>query len=426
MATEQTGTAPAANASSASHPSDATVYPILIAVSAAHLINDALQAVIPASYPIIRDSLHLSYTQLGVITFILYFSSSVIQPFIGAFADARPTPYILPAGMLLSLLGILGLAFAPGYWTVLTAVVVIGIASAVFHPEGSRIVYLSSGTRRGLAQSVFQVGGNAGSAMAPLITAFIFYPFGQRGAAWFALVAVLGIALQSWIAGWYKKYIHQARTARKPKEQEDEGLLHKKVIGAIVIIILISFARSLFGSSIGTYFVFYLMEQFRMSIPEAQMYLFVYAGAGIVGTFLGGPLSDRIGRKHVMLLSVLGAAPFAMLLPHADPIWIYPLLLLLGVINHSSFSVTVVYVQELVPGKVGTVSGLITGLAFGMGAIGTVVVGAMIDLTSLTTIIIACSFMPLFGAIGFLLPPDRRKRGTMHEAQSTAEGTGNG
>ncbi|WP_282935988.1 MFS transporter [Paenibacillus sp. RC67] len=386
-----------------------TVYPILFAISIAHLINDALQAVIPASYPILRESLHLSYTQLGIITFILYFSSSIIQPFIGAFADRRPTPYILPAGMALSLLGMLGLAFAPGYITVLLSVIIVGTASAVFHPEGARIVYLTSGSRRGLAQSIFQVGGNAGSAMAPLMTAFIFYPFGQFGAVWFTLVAALGVALQGWVAGWYRDRMQQVRASNKGVASEEEQLLQKQVIGAIIIIIMISFARSLFGSSVGTYFVFYLMEHFHMTIPEAQMYIFAYAGAGIVGTFLGGPLSDRIGRKNVMLLSVLGDAPFAMLMPHVDPMWIFPLLIILGVITHSSFSVTVVYVQELVPGKVGMVSGLITGLAFGMGAIGTVVVGALIDLTSLTTIIIACSFMPLFGVIGFLLPSDRKR-----------------
>jgi FSR family fosmidomycin resistance protein-like MFS transporter len=401
-----------------------TVFPVLFAISIAHLINDSLQAVIPASYPILRDSLHLSYTQLGMITFILYFSSSVMQPFVGAFADARPTPYMLPAGMLLSFIGMLGLAFAPGYMTVLGSVVLVGIASAVFHPEGARIAYLTAGSRRGLAQSIFQVGGNAGSAMAPLMTALIFYPFGQFGAIWFTIVAALGVVLQTWVARWYKGHLMTSRQITKNKTAGQADLKYqKRVIGAIVVIILIAFARSLFGSSIGTYFVFYLMENYKLSIPEAQIYIFLYMGAGILGTFFGGPLSDRIGRKNVILLSVLGASPFALLLPHAGELWTYPLLVILGLINHSSFSVTVVYVQELMPGKVGMVSGLITGLAFGMGAIGTVVVGGLIDLTSLSIVITLCSFMPLFGFIGLLLPSDKTIRGRLEQKKDKDEMT---
>lgn len=384
-----------------------TIYPILLAISFAHLINDSLQAVIPASYPILRDSLHLSYTQLGILTFILYFSSSVMQPFVGMYADARPSPFLLPVGMGMALLSMLGIAFAPGYAALLGAVALMGMASAMYHPEGARIAYLAAGPRRGLAQSIFQVGGNAGGALAPLMTVLIFYPFGQFGAIWFTIVAGLGMAIQLWVASWYGKHSESISrpAARKPEAEVDETY-RKRVIGAILIIILIAFARSWYGSSIGTYFVFYLMDNFGMSIPEAQIYIFLYMGAGIVGTFFGGPLSDRIGRKKIILFSLLGAAPFAILLPHAGEIWAYPLLILLGLINHSSFSVTVVYVQELVPGKVGTVSGLITGLAFGMGAIGSVVLGGLIDLTSLRIVIVACSFMPLLGVIGFLLPTE--------------------
>jgi FSR family fosmidomycin resistance protein-like MFS transporter len=389
--------------------SKTTLYPILFAVSAAHLINDSLQTVIPASYPIIKDSLDISFTQLGLITFVLYLTSSVMQPFVGAYADKRPSPFILPLGMLMSMLGMLGLALSPGYIAVLGSVIFVGLASAIFHPEGSRIAYLAAGPRRGLAQSIYQVGGNTGSAMAPLMTALIFFPFGQFGAIWFTLLAGIGIGLQSWIAGWYRKQLLLNPRVPKVKVTGNIDVAHqKKIKSAIGIILFTSFIRSWFGASIGTYFVFFLMETFDMSIPHAQIYIFTYMGAGIIGTFFGGPLSDKIGRKNVILLSLLASVPFAILLPFSNELWAYPLLFIIGVINHSSFSVSVVYVQELVPGKVGTVSGLVTGLSFGIGAIGAVVLGAIIDLTSLTTVIIACSYLPLLGVTGFLLPSDKK------------------
>ncbi|MEX2415373.1 MAG: MFS transporter [Paenibacillaceae bacterium] len=399
--------------------SKTTLYPILFAISAAHLINDSLQTVIPASYPILRDSLDLSYTQLGLITFILYLTSSIMQPLVGAYADRRPSPNILPLGMLLSLMGMLGLAFAPGYIAVLGAVVFVGLASAIFHPEGSRIAYLAAGSRRGLAQAIYQVGGNTGSAMAPLMTALIFFPFGQFGAIWFTLLAGIGIVIQSWIAGWYRKQLLLYPRIPKTKVTGEVDVEHqKKIKSAIILILFTSFIRSWFGASIGTYFVFFLMENFNMSIPHAQIYIFTYMGAGIIGTFFGGPLSDRIGRKNVIVLSLLASVPFAILLPFSNELWAYPLLFIIGVINHSSFSVSVVYVQELVPGKVGTVSGLVTGLSFGIGAIGAVVLGAVIDLTSLTTVIVACSYMPLLGVIGFLLPSDKKVREWAQQAES--------
>ncbi|MCR8658695.1 MFS transporter [Paenibacillus endoradicis] len=390
-----------------------TLFPILGLVSMAHLLNDSMQAVIPASYPVLQEALGLSFTQLGFITFVLYFSSSVIQPFVGAIADARPTPMILPAGMLMAALGMFGLGIAPGYWSVLGAVLLVGIASAMFHPEGARIAYMAAGSKRGLAQSIFQVGGNMGGALAPIMTAYIFFPFGQKGAYWFIVLAGVGFVIQAFVASWYSSQLKLMPPLERKKAKKKTSDGNDKVVRkSIFYVILLVFARSWFSASIGTYFVFFLMDKFGLSIPNAQMYIFTYMAAGIIGTFLGGPLSDKVGRRNVILLSLLGAVPFAIALPFAGLVAAYPLLFLLGLINHSSFSVTVVYVQEMVPGKVGMVSGLITGLAFGMGALGSMVLGIIIDLTSIQAVIIACSFMPLLGVIGFLLPPDKRKNST--------------
>lgn len=386
-----------------------TIYSVLFAISGAHLMNDALQAVIPASYPILREALGLSYTQLGIITFVLFFSSSVMQPFVGMYTDAKPSPYMLPLGMGIAGAGMLGLAFSPGYAMVLLSVLMVGVASAMYHPEGARIAYLAAGARRGLAQSIFQVGGNAGGALAPLMTALIFFPYGQFGAVWFTVIAAMGVGIQLWIARWYRGYLTLLPPRPKVvKVREADPRRRRQIRIAVALVVLIVFARSWYGAGISNYFVFYLMEKFSLSVPESQVYIFLYMGAGIVGTFFGGPLADRYGRKNVILFSVLGAAPFAMLLPIATEWWSYALLIALGLINHSSFSVTVVYVQELVPGKVGTVSGLVTGLAFGMGALGAVGLGGLIDLTSLGFVIGATSFLPLLGTIGFLLPSDRK------------------
>lgn len=388
-----------------------TVYPILGLISVAHLLNDSLQAVITASYPVLQEALSLSYTQLGFITFTLYFTSSVIQPFVGAIADAHPTPLILPAGMLVAMLGMFGLGAAPNYWAVLAAVLFVGLASAMFHPEGARIAYMAAGPRRGLAQSIFQVGGNTGSAMASIMTAFIFYPFGQKGAYWFMILAAVGIIIQMFVTRWYSSRLKLMPSATSPKVKvQTENSAQKGIKKSIAYVIILVFARSWFSASIGTYFVFFLMEKFGVSVPNAQLYIFTYMAAGIIGTFFGGPLSDKFGRRNIILLSLLGSLPFALMLPFSGMIMAYPLLFLIGLINHSSFSVTVVYVQEMVPGKVGMVSGLITGLAFGMGALGSMVLGILIDLTSVANVIMVCAFLPLLGVIGFLLPPDKRSK----------------
>ena len=390
------------------------VMPVLMAISAAHLINDAIQAVIPASYPILQQSLGLSYSQLGIMTFVLYLTSSVMQPVVGWFTDRRPSPGVLPAGMLIAMIGLAGLALSPHYAAILIAVFLVGIASAVFHPEGARIAYLSAGDRRGLAQSIFQVGGNAGGALAPLMTALIFYPFGQFGAIWFCLLALAGMLLQYRIAGWYRGQLAAAPEKFRPRPAagREDRAWQRRAGAAVLLVILIVFARSWYGAGISNYFAFHLIDRFGMSIPATQVYLFLYMGAGILGTFFGGPLADRFGRKPVIIFSLLGSAPFALLLPHADAWTAYALLFLLGLIHHSSFSVTVVYVQELLPGKIGAVSGLITGLAFGLGAIGAMALGALIDWFGLMPVLTATSLLPLLGFAGFGLPADRKAPST--------------
>jgi len=389
-----------------------TVYPVLLAISFAHLVNDSLQAVIPASYPILQQSLGLSYMQLGIITFVLFFSSSVMQPFVGMITDAKPSPRLLPAGMMVALLGMAGLAAADRFAAVLGAVLLVGVASAVYHPEGARIAYMAAGSKRGLAQSIFQVGGNAGSALAPVMTALIFYPFGQMGAMWFTLVAAAGVLVQWRISRWYSgQLLLMPRRPKGPGAVRPHSAIRRRTTFAILIVIVLVFARSWYGAGISNYYAFYLIDRFALSVPESQAYLFLFMAAGIVGTFFGGPLADRFGSKQVILFSLLGSAPFALWLPYANEQLSYVLLFVLGFIQHSSFSVTVVYVQQLLPGKIGTVSGLITGLAFGLGAVGAVVLGGLIDGFGLGQVLMLTAFLPLIGLLGLLLPADRTVRG---------------
>jgi MFS transporter, FSR family, fosmidomycin resistance protein len=392
-------------------PSVLPVYGILFAISSGHFINDTLQAVVPAMFPILEKELQLTYTEIGWIAFMLNMTSSVLQPVFGYFADRKPSPFLLPIAMLFSMIGVLGYAMFQHFLFLLLAVMFIGMGSAIFHPEGSRVAYMAAGNRRGFAQSIYQVGGNTGQSLAPIITAFILVPLGQKGAALFMLVALLGAIILYRVSLWYRKQTMHSRI--KPKHQTSKTRLSHiphLVKGAIALLIFLVFVRSWYGAAISNFYQFYLIEDYGLSIREAQIYVFIFMFASVIGTFIGGPIADRIGKRTVIFGSLLGGAPFALMLPHVPLIGVIPVLFLLGIILFSSFSVTVVYAQELVPRNVGMVSGLIVGLAFGMGAIGAVFFGGMADAFSIRTVMVVSSFLPLFGLLTWRLPSDHTIR----------------
>lgn len=395
----------------------AVVLPVLFAVSLVHLLNDSMQAVVPAMFAILEESLHLTYTQVGWILFALNMTSSVMQPVVGSYTDRRSSPYMLPAGMGLSLVGMVGIAFSPNFWFVLLSVVFIGLGSAIFHPEGSRIVYLAAGGRRGFAQSVYQVGGNAGSSLAPLMTVYIFAPLGQIGAVWGTVLAGLAIAVLLGLAPWYKRKLAEweelkeaRRTASKPGRIAAAEASHPRVKFAMGLLVFLVFARSWYHASISSFYQFFLKEHYGLTTEQAQFPLFLFLAAGVAGTFFGGVMADRFGMKNMIVLSIAGAAPLALILPHLPLVWVYPVITVLGFIILSGFSVTVVYAQHLMPSKVGMASGLTTGLAFGMGAIGAVALGKAADVFGLSDVMLVCSGLPVLGLLAWLLPSDREGR----------------
>lgn len=378
------------------------------------MLNDSMQTVVTALFPVLRDSMSLSLSQIGWLAFALNMTSSVMQPVVGLFSDKRPTPAMLPFGMGMSLIGIAGLAFAPDFWTLILATVFIGLGSAVFHPEGSRIVYFAAGDRRSYAQSIYQVGGNFGQMLAPLMTIGIFIPLGQRGAALGMILAGAAIAVSLYVVPWYRgKLAAYGAPVKKSKlsaaslQQELPG---RTVAYALTLLIIIVFARTWYGAGIGNFYPFYLEDKFGVSKQTAQLVLFLYLGAGVAGTFFGGNWGDRFGRRNMIAFSIAGSVPFALALPYL-PLWaIFPAITLLGFIMMSGFSVSVVYAQEMMPRNVGMASGLIVGLAFGMGALGAVVLGEWMSAIGDNPIpvIDAVSYLPLLGLLAFLLPKDRR------------------
>jgi FSR family fosmidomycin resistance protein-like MFS transporter len=391
-----------------------TMYRILFAISLVHLLNDSVQAVIPAIFPILQQSMNLTFLQLGMIGFSLNMTASVMQPVIGWYTDKKPSPYLLPIGMVFTFFGMIGLALANQFILVFLSVCLVGLGSAVFHPEGARVAYMAAGARRGLAQSIFQVGGNAGQSLAPIMTILIFVPLGQFGAIWFTISAAVAFLVLLYIASWYLGNIRHTASVSKPKVERKTTIesieIRKKVKIAILLLIFLVFARSWYHAGITNFYPFYLISEYGLSIKDAQVYIFLFLAAGAVGTFFGGPLADRYGKRNVIMFSMLGSAPLAMFLPFVSIEWAYPIFLVNGFIILSSFSVTVVYAQELVPGKIGTVSGLIIGLAFGLGAIGSLALGGLVDLLGLKTVMIAAGFLPIIGLVSAFLPSDRKLR----------------
>lgn len=386
-----------------------TVYPILFIISASHLLNDSLQAVIPAMFPILEKSLNLSFTQLGFIAFTLNMIASVMQPIIGTYTDKKPTPFALPIGLTSSMIGMFALAFAPNFWTILLSVMFIGLGSATFHPEGSRVAYLAAGNRRGLAQSIYQVGGNTGQALAPLITALILVPLGQFGAIWFTLVAGLAVIFLIYIARWYQNELVIEKKQKQPNLKKKRNPQATKAIkNALFLLIFLVFARSWYQGTIGNFYAFYAIDTYGISISRAQLFIFTFLISGAIGTFFGGPLADKYGKKVIIFISLIGPAPLAIALPYVTETIALIMLGLIGLLLMLSFSVTVVYAQELFPGKIGTMSGLIVGLSFGLGAIGAVALGVLIDHVGLLPTMILASFLPLIGFFALKLPTDEK------------------
>ncbi|MFC3767508.1 MFS transporter [Paenibacillus sp. GCM10012303] len=391
-------------------PVSKTVFPILFAISIVHLLNDTMQSTVSALFPILKESLSLSYSQIGWIAFAMNITASILQPIVGSYADIRPRPYILPAGVVFTLAGIVSLAMAPNFTTILLAVILMGIGSAIFHPESSRVAYLAAGGKRGLAQSIFQVGGNIGSSLGPIMTAVLFVPLGQFGVIWFAFAALAGIAIQYYVAGWYKQIQAAPRPSSKHRASGERSieLSRFQVVSAVLILVFLVFSKYVYMSSITSFFSFYLIDGFGVTVEHAQLFLFAFLFAAAAGTFFGGPLADRYGRRNMIWLSIFGTAPFSILLPYADLFWACILVACAGFVLSSAFSIIVVYAQELLPGNVGLVSGLFFGLAFGLGGLGSVVLGWIADATSIAYIMKLCAYLPLLGVLAVFLPKDRK------------------
>ena len=381
---------------------------MMVLIGVCHLINDAMQSVIPAMFPLLERDMGLTYTQLGLISFTLNMFASVLQPVVGFVTDKKPMPYALPIGMVSSFAGLTMLIFAPNYWMILVSVLFLGLGSAIFHPEGSRVSFMSSGNKRGLAQSIYQVGGNTGQALAPLISAFLILPFGMYGVSVILVLTAIGIFMLTKIAIWYKEKLEEEKIANVKKVLISSlPQLTKKQVGiALGLLFTIIFARSFYTTNISNFYVFYLLEEYGLTIKQGQLLIFLFMASGVVGTFFGGPLSDRIGRKNVILLSVVAPIPLCLVLPYV-PLWLVVILLIaIGSLIMISFSVTVVYAQELVPSKIGTMAGLTVGLSFGMGAIGAVAIGALMDGIGIEKTILIISLLPLLMLVALALPKD--------------------
>ena len=379
-----------------------TSFAVLLAIGLCHALNDMVQALLPAIYPTLKVQFHLNFAQIGLVTLAFQVTASLLQPLVGYFSDLKPMPYSLALGMVATLIGLLVLSVAPNYPVLLVAAMMVGLGSSVFHPEASRVARMASGGRYGLAQSVFQVGGNTGQAISPLTAAALVATYGQRSIVWYAGLALFGILVLFQIGTWYK---HHGLTRIKSHHHIKHPQLSRgTVIKSLAVLLALIFSKFVYMSSIGSYYTFYLIHNFGLSVQSAQVHLFYFLAAVAVGTLLGGPLGDRIGRKYVIWFSVLGALPFTLMLPYANLFWTGILTVCIGLILASAFPAIVVYAQELLPGRVGTIAGLFFGLSFGLGGIGAAVLGAVADATSITFVYKICAFLPAIGLLAGFLP----------------------
>jgi len=388
-----------------------TVFKILLTISFCHLLNDTIQSLIPPIYPLLQKAFHFNYWQVGRIALTSQLTASILQPLVGLYTDRRPKPYSLAVGMGITMIGLLAFAMAPSYGTILVAAALVGIGSAVFHPESSRIARMASGGQHGMAQSLFQVGGNAGSAMGPLLAwAFIS---GQSSIAWFSLLALIAIVLLTNIGTWFRNHplhlpkpiiVDSARAASAASAPPRAVLAPKNVAFALAVLLALMFSKFFYLASLLNYYTFYLMGKFHLTVQSAQLHLFLFLAAAAAGTYIGGPVGDKIGRKYVIWVSILGVLPFTLLLPYANLFWTSTLSVVIGFIIASAFSAILVYAQELMPGRIGLVSGLFFGLAFGLGGIGAALLGKLADLTDINFVYRVCSFLPAIGILTALLP----------------------
>ncbi len=386
-----------------------TVFPILFAISFSHLLNDTIQSIIPAIYPQLKESFSLNFVQIGLITLTFQLTASLLQPLVGLYTDKKPQPFSLAAGMAFTLTGLVLLSGVESFYGVLLSVGLIGVGSSVFHPEASKVAYMAAGHRRGLAQSIFQVGGNAGSAIGPLLAAFIILPHGRHSISWFSVIALLAIFVLWRVGLWYSaSHLHIAKKTRRAAVPQH--LSKSKIAVSVVVLLLLIFSKYFYMAGISSYFTFYVIDKFGVSIQQSQVYLFVFLAAVAAGTLAGGPIGDRFGRKYVIWGSILGVAPFSLVLPYASLFWTGILIFIIGVILASAFSAILVYAQELLPGKVGMVSGLFYGFAFGMGGIGSALLGQLADVTSIEYVYKVCSFLPLIGLLTGFLPDLKQRR----------------
>lgn len=385
---------------------ESTAFRILASLSVCHLLNDLLQSLLPAVYPLLKDTYHLDFVQVGLITATSQLTASLLQPIVGMYTDRRPMPYSLAIGMAFTLTGLIALSSAPNFQMILIAVALVGVGSSVFHPESSRVARMASGGQHGLAQSLFQVGGNAGTALGPLLAAFIVVPYGQRSISWFSIIALTAILMLMQIGHWYKAH----RVASHKSQTAPPIAASQTIIAAVTVLIALVFSKFFYLVSITSYYTFYLISKFNLSVRDAQIHLFIFLGAVAAGTIIGGPIGDRIGRKHVIWWSILGPLPFTLVLPYANLFWTTLLTVPIGLLLASAFPAIIVYAQDLLPGRVGTVSGLFFGLAFGMGGIGAALLGQLADHTSIEFVYRVCAFLPAIGLLTAFLPNVSRPR----------------